>query len=466
MPCQRCSKAGVRCTIGAIHRQPRPRKVVNVQETRSDALQNRKSPSNDPSTQQPSPLSATHQYRADPIDARSHSDDQHLFPLQWADMDLDLDQVQELPSGVNSAVPVTDSTALETRPNSNIDTLSFPLLATPDSFDMVWADPAENFRPASKQGPAPFEDLSVPVHLQNTPPVSRTQQSKPRPITVPAPPPTLPDACIQELSNLSARLIKDLNRVISCKLASSFLFTPAGRDSARCAFSTTDGSVAEDNAIGRMLHGSETFLDILRSAQSQPSPVASSAVSELSQDDDMYSRSDFAELSEGRYDGNKEALVEARARLSQSNLRRQEISRSAPLKELLRYDVPSTLAILTCYTCLLKIYETVFFVIQHTLECAPSLASVVKLPPTVSGLQINGFLLDNHRNLQIRILIQVSSYMLDSIETATSELLAIPTFQAVLTTLLKQEGLDYSENNKTGMKTSRDLLRKVEALLK
>ena len=140
-----------------------------------------------------------------------------------------------------------------------------------------------------------------------------------------------------------------------------------------------------------------------------------------------------------------------------------------------RTDVPSTLAILTCYTCLLRIFETVFYCIHHSLECSPSSALDVKLPPTVPGLQVNGFLLNNYRSLQIKILLQVSTFMLDStgkaLGYASTEkdnnggLLADPIFQALLQTMLKQEGLDCSQDNQTGMKNARDLMKQVDSML-
>jgi hypothetical protein len=131
-----------------------------------------------------------------------------------------------------------------------------------------------------------------------------------------------------------------------------------------------------------------------------------------------------------------------------------------------KLDVPSTLVILSCYTCLLKIYETVFLVIHHVLECAPTTASTLELPQTVRDLKIDGFLLQNHRRLQIKILIQVSTYMLYSIQRALGGILADSMFQALLKTLLKEEGFSSSsETEETGMENIRDVLRRIEDIL-
>ena len=58
--------------------------------------------------------------------------------------------------------------------------------------------------------------------------------------------------------------MKDLNRLMTRKLACSILFTPSDKESAEYLFKTIDGSITQDNAIGRMLHGSEEFLEILQ----------------------------------------------------------------------------------------------------------------------------------------------------------------------------------------------------------
>ena len=293
------------------------------------------------------------------------------------------------------------------------------------------------------------------------------------------------ETCIQSLSELSSSLMKHLNRLASCKLASSFVFTPSDRNTAKYLFQTLDGSTSHENAIGRMLHGSERFLEILRLFD-RPQDAQSSSSSAQSLDSEAYSFVDSAEPSP---ESNVQERVEMRWNLLQKYLGRTKtlaLPATSPMPggrhNLLSsgpygiLDVPSKLAILTCYTCLLIIFETVFICIHHFLECSPSTIDGLKLPPTVSGLHINGFPLNNYRGLQIKILIQVSTHMLDSIEQALrltqkdgdekSGLLADPVFRNLLHTSLKQEGINCSAEDELGMNRVRGLVREVETLLK
>lgn len=302
------------------------------------------------------------------------------------------------------------------------------------------------------------------------------------------------EACIQKLSELSASLMKDLNRLITCKLASSFLFTPSDKNTAGYLFKTVDRTTSQDNAIGRMLQGTEQFLEVLQEfklpplAPSPPSPPSPPFMAHRSDGGDGGGFPGVDDVTGYLSDGSKEGRMEMRWNVLQSYFDRsnppvptppQSTSDTSSLYssgQPFKLDVPSTLVILNCYTCLLKIFETVVYAVYHSLECAPSSTLDAKLPPTVSGLQIDGFMLNNYRSLQIKILIQISTHMLDSLEKAlgfgagdqdgSGVVLGDPVFQALLQTLLKQEGLDYSEENKSGMKKVRDMLKKVEALLK
>ncbi|KAH8723146.1 hypothetical protein GQ44DRAFT_621239, partial [Phaeosphaeriaceae sp. PMI808] len=281
------------------------------------------------------------------------------------------------------------------------------------------------------------------------------------------------DGCIQELTDLSSSLMKDLHRVVGCKLASSFLFTRSDNGPVEYLFKTLDGSVTEENAIGRILKGSEKFLEIMQLFNELNQPTTPFLDNSLNGDS-----LDFNVL-DNPFDSpqnNNEAQFERRWRILQSYLDRKNATPNAPsfgtwLGDNLTSSIPqkpditSKLAVLTCYTCLLRIFEIVFFVIHHTLECSPSLAPAIKLPQTVPGLEINGFMLQNHPSLQIRILIQVSTYMPDSIEQVLNGMLCDPTFQALLKTVLQQEGLQCSPGNETGMVSVRHLMGKVNKLL-
>lgn len=264
------------------------------------------------------------------------------------------------------------------------------------------------------------------------------------------------DACIQELASLSSSLMKDLHRVVGCKLASSFLFTRSDKGPVEYLFRTLDGSMSEESAIGRMLQGSEKFLEIMQlfNEPAQYSPPLDNSLRNDLDFNFLYQAMDSPE-------SDSEGQPERRWSILQSYIEHQNatpnalpfaswLGNSLALGHAQKPDITFKLAVLTCYTCLLRIYETVFFVIHHTLECSPSLTPAIKLPQTVPGLEINGFMLQNHPTLQIRILIQVSTYMLDSVERALNGMLTDPTFQILLKTVLQQEGLQCSLGNETG----------------
>lgn len=377
----------------------------------------------------------------------------------------------------NSAVPNTELRERSPPKNARI-TRNFPN----GNFEALGNSMPSGFNSTSTSIASPTSPNAAPqshLGLHSNPPHTPTDQK---------------EACIQKLSELSASLMKDLNRLITCKLASSFLFTPSDKTTAGYLFKTVDRTTSQDNAIGRMLHGTEKFLEVLQEfklplhAQSPPTPPSPPFMAHGSDGGDSGGFPGVDDVTGHLSDGSKEGLMETRWNVLQSYFDRsnplaptppQSASETSSLYssgQSFKLDVPSTLVILNCYTCLLKIFETVFYAVYHSLECAPSSALDAKLPPTVSGLQIDGFMLNNYRSLQIKILIQISTHMLDSLEKAlglgsedqdgNGGILGDPVFQALLQTLLKQEGLDYSEENKSGMKKVRDMLKKVEALLK
>jgi hypothetical protein len=77
--------------------------------------------------------------------------------------------------------------------------------------------------------------------------------------------------------------------------------------------------------------------------------------------------------------------------------------------------MPTTLTILTCYTWLLQSYDAIFSRIRASLLSQPKLAPQ-SIPAILPGLHIGGFDLGDRNDLQIEILIQVSSRMLERIE--------------------------------------------------
>ena len=78
-------------------------------------------------------------------------------------------------------------------------------------------------------------------------------------------------------------------------------------------------------------------------------------------------------------------------------------------------DMPVTLMILTCYITPLHTYETIFAKIQESLFSQERF-SKRDIPPLLPGLHIGGFHLNNHKDLQIDILIHLSCSMLERVK--------------------------------------------------
>lgn len=281
------------------------------------------------------------------------------------------------------------------------------------------------------------------------------------------------EACIQRLSDLSANLMKDLNRVISCKLACSFLFAPSDKSTTDYLFRTADGSLCQNLAIGRMFQGTETFLEILREYE-ENSRFTSPMGSLFEPSNFPQSVTDLPTIPQQRME-TRWSVMESYLRRSEPPSTASESSDGSSVLESAGSDIPSMLTILNCYICLLKIFETVFLAFQYILQVPPQSPLYSRLPPVVPDFHINGFQLKNYRSLQLKMLIQVSRHMLDSIEKAmgfASEkgrmrgILGDPVFKILLPTLLKCNGLDTLEEDATGMKGLRDLLTSMEFALK
>ncbi|KAH8590072.1 hypothetical protein B0O99DRAFT_691918 [Bisporella sp. PMI_857] len=282
---------------------------------------------------------------------------------------------------------------------------------------------------------------------------------------------TLKDKNIEILSDLSASLLKDLHRIIACESAGSFLRTHSDHTAAEYFFKTMNCTTSSDYIIGKMLHGSERFLEVVQSLN-KPPPSHPCPDSEHSTDGENCNFGGSEEITDSS-ETSLDARMEERWRFIQTVLSRaayvagdgstgtgssMNISRGHQPNR----DAPSTFALLTCYTCLLKIYESVFSIIHHSFEVSRKWTVATRLPQTITGLQIDGFVLQNHRDLQIKILIQVSTYMLDSIEKALGGTLSDPLFQALLKASLQQEGYVSLGHNETGTRIVRDMIKKIE----
>ncbi|KAH8599020.1 hypothetical protein B0O99DRAFT_614784 [Bisporella sp. PMI_857] len=233
------------------------------------------------------------------------------------------------------------------------------------------------------------------------------------------------DSCIKELAELSANLMQILQKLVTCKVVTSYLFTKSDETIAEYLLKTMDESAHEDSkVIGSMLSNADKFLDILKKIQLALINQSLQCIEKLPESNNSQTL-DFQALPKLPQAENLEDRMEARLEILQSYLRRKkaplhtlspstEFSQSDNLssaESLKSISLPANVTILNCYVCLLKTFHTVFAVIKHSLEGGPNAKIFEKLPPTVPGLQIDGFML-NDRTLQVKILIQ---YLVSSI---------------------------------------------------
>lgn len=301
---------------------------------------------------------------------------------------------------------------------------------------------------------------------------------------------------IQEMTKLSGTLMKDMNSIMTCRTASSFLFTPSDKTVTGYMFKMLNETENGHNPVGQMLYGAESFLNIIKRlnqtpCQSPSVPVSASLFpirSSVPRDgehatDEFSGHGGAAGAIPSQKNGNgtspmvRGAERWARYQEHLGQLPRQTVAtsqhssghtRNSPssLVDMGKPDVPSTLVILNCYVCLLKTHEAVFSVIHHVLQSSPDTSSAADLPLTIRDLQIDGFLLQNHRSMQIRILIQVSTYLLNSVKRALGQTLTNSMFQSFLKTMIKEEGWPtVSEGEETGMEILWSLFRQIEDLL-
>ncbi|KIW71348.1 hypothetical protein PV04_03529 [Phialophora macrospora] len=79
-----------------------------------------------------------------------------------------------------------------------------------------------------------------------------------------------------------------------------------------------------------------------------------------------------------------------------------------------RCDAPSMFSLFSCFVCLIRIYRTNFSTI---LDSMPMLLGLQRpVPQLFPGLNLGGFSLENRLDLQVQLLLQISSEMLSSLE--------------------------------------------------
>jgi hypothetical protein len=224
-----------------------------------------------------------------------------------------------------------------------------------------------------------------------------------------------PGDCIHYLSDLCSRLVKTANDDSNLETLVDILsYNPH--------LSSGISSTLPKNAIGQVLESSQLFLDILSTLRSLTSPKQSKESSPTNSECSYSNLWDSGEL-DSPVTCNKNMLPDnalAEARLSSASSttykttpghNRNQPATPSPSASTLPLDVPTTFIILTCYMWLLRTYDTIF---SRIYACLSSEASTI--PSIMPDLKIGGFNLCERKDLQVGILVQLSTHMLERIE--------------------------------------------------
>lgn len=305
--------------------------------------------------------------------------------------------------------------------------------------------------------------------------------------TPPQPSPDLKEDALQKLSALSGRVFRQLCRRGSGQLDDCL--------SSSITTLSSDGTDGLKYPIGDLLDSSQQFLEILKHFL-HPTSNHVSSHSGLFPLDVSYQDCELDNLgltpSNRRSTTSLLANSDSLSQLFPTDAYPGDSSLFADFPPLtnspigpngLPYlDFPTILAILTVYVSLVRIYRKVFTHIHSSLLTSSSPSA--DLPPFLPGLQLGGFQLDGHRNLQIKILMQVSVEMLDRIEEAVRSLAdgkfvgtegvddgPVPEkekclFGSVLEMVVRQEMEEAGEVDLTGSATLKATAKSINQLLR
>ncbi|KAI1505454.1 hypothetical protein F5X99DRAFT_368043 [Biscogniauxia marginata] len=268
------------------------------------------------------------------------------------------------------------------------------------------------------------------------------------------------ERCLYRLSELSSQLLRDFSRTSSANLQEIISVVPYGFSGGSDSSGRIGSPETCKNAIGKVLEHSQSFLEILRYLR--PS-TPSYAGSECSYSDVW----DEAQL------------------VSEVDDRRNSIVTGLEMGDTLKnpsstVDMATTLTILTCYTWLLQIYGNIFSRIHDSLRSQAALSqhSIFSVLP---GVQFGGFNLDHHQDLQIEILLQLCSKMLERIEETLGinvitkprdfgskmprTVLDVGSASALLDIIFKSRCLDHQEGSRweraAGLKLTMERIREI-----
>ncbi|KAL9120075.1 MAG: hypothetical protein Q9187_003370 [Circinaria calcarea] len=314
-------------------------------------------------------------------------------------------------------------TAARTSSPSDLDHFDFDMLLDPGAM----AIPEKLNTHAYNTNAGGFMDMVAPVSDTQPPPCLNTSVAHGDP-NCPEPAANLTEEYILRLSELSSTLLKHFSRSRSAKLADILLLSHSPILEAPIDSNPRNKMSDFTNIIGRVLNSSQTFLDILQYFIAPSCAVPERAVSECSYSDTWNEEDETSMITEplyhhdARYTAYGETSLPSSsdfpARLLTSTSGStlpdaQRLSSSAP-----RPDFPTTLAMLSCYICLLQTYDVIFSQIYTSLIEASDSGRLLVVPSVLPGLRLGGFDLDSYKDLQIEVLIHISATMLERIELA------------------------------------------------
>ncbi|KFZ02963.1 hypothetical protein V502_11348 [Pseudogymnoascus sp. VKM F-4520 (FW-2644)] len=210
--------------------------------------------------------------------------------------------------------------------------------------------------------------------------------------------------CLQNLADLHANLLRDLDEVKLSKPANECDCSRASVEK------NSENGVAPDHPVGKVLRSSEKYLEILEYFSLPPSSQPSLHQSSCSSD--SFSSHEDLDLALG-CENDDDALHNFNHSTSFAAGLDPDLSSTA--SSPIHCDVPTTFSLLTCYISLVRIFRTIFSCIYVSLLPLPP-PTWNALPPIFPGLQLAGFAMERQVGMQIRILLQVSEDMLGRIE--------------------------------------------------
>jgi Fungal Zn(2)-Cys(6) binuclear cluster domain len=463
-PCRRCIKARVRCTTGRALRTGRPSQVSKV--TRAPQ-------SSSTQTSAGGPALSIHSDVQNSVSHLSPSDPNGLNAFVYSGSSPGLDEFASDALDIDSAFCTN-----RTGGGANEDLVSCDLGGP------TWS-PVRNaiWQPNSIAGHGTsgqlddFVDFSIDPQLPCPSLESASGgQTGTSDAKSAAPNNDIREECLRKLADLHAGLLRDLNFIKNCKKANeSDCSGPTSRNSTDEA---NEDAKNYTHPIGSILNSCEKFIEILQYFARSPSRHSTSWPS--------YSPFDSAST---RCEPDNSLAYPNDAASSSLTFSTPSSSRKGPSTDwsmssfdfgcsttsstgMLQCDVPTTFSILTCYVCVVRIFRIIFSCIYSSLLSAP--ASQARLPSLFPGLQLHGFQLETHLNLQIQILVHVSDKMLSKIDRmlgiqdgrgrGDGGILEQTTSTTLLQMMMKEEAIETPNDTGGGVKSLREVMASVTQL--